>query len=279
MQPGLADWARLGFPSPVLILRAFSDDGLTTLASPIGFIRTRYESRLVAAAKRLAPPVILGRPGEPRTPLGAIRIYVEHEDWQEAVKHLMSRSAMVFVVIGEGQSLWWEIEAALAIVPNGRLAFFFPMADHEEGVPFWPRSRIADADKRRQERYELFLSRVGGRGTSSLPRQIGSFQVIVQTEDGTLHPLQNRFGYQAWYKRLSRRCLNVLTLGAFGALSKRISSLSSMFDQDVEVSLPRTLRDHVDRVRAQTSDRARQTATNDAQDNKRRPCAEAAYDA
>lgn len=59
MQPGLADWARLGFPPPVLILRAFSDDGLTTLGTPVGFIRNRYESRLVAAAKRLAPPVIL----------------------------------------------------------------------------------------------------------------------------------------------------------------------------------------------------------------------------
>lgn len=100
----MTDWARLGFPRPVLILRAFSDDGLTTLGNPVGFIRTRYESGLVAAARRLAPPIILGRPGEPRTPLGAICIYVEHEDWQDAVKHLLSRSAMVFVVIGEGQA-------------------------------------------------------------------------------------------------------------------------------------------------------------------------------
>lgn len=59
----------------------------------------------------------------------------------------------------------------------------------------------------------MFLSRVGGSDKPSLPSQIGSFQVIVQAEDGTLHPLQNRFGYQAWFKRFSRRGLNVLTLG------------------------------------------------------------------
>lgn len=156
---------------------------------------------------------------------------------------------MVFVVIGEGQSLWWEIETALAIVPTGRLAFFFPMADHEERIPFWPRGRIALARARRQERYELFLSRVGGCGSSSLPSQIGSFQVIVHAEDGTLHPLQSRFGYQAWFKRLSKRILNVLTLGALSALIKRVDGLASMFDQDVEISLPRTLRGHLDRIR------------------------------
>lgn len=262
MQPGLVDWVRLGLPSPVLILRSFSDDGLTTLGSPVGFIRTRYESALVAAAKKLAPPIILGRPGESRTPLGGIRIYVEQEEWRHAVIYLMSRSEMVFIIVGEGQSLWWEIETALTIVPNGRLAFFFPTADHQDAIPFWPRKRIASAGARRQERYEVFLGRVRGSGNLSLPSEIGSFQVIVQAEDGSLHPLQNKFGYHAWFKRLSRRILNVITLGALNAAIKREDSLFSMFNLEVDVSLPKTIRSHLDHVRQQASHHSQQTQRN-----------------
>jgi hypothetical protein len=249
MQPGLTEWARLGFPDPVLILRSFSDDGMVTLGSPFGFIQPRYEASLAAAAKRIAPPIILGSPSEPRVPLGAIRLYVAHEDWKSAVTHLMRRAALVFVVIGEGESLWWEIETAFATVQTGRLAFFFPTADHSKRLVVWPEGRIEEANARRQRRYRLFVDRIGLANAASLPQEIGNLQVIVQTESGSLLPLTNKYGYQGWYKGFSKGFLSIVTLGTSPFILRRYRGAAAMFDPDVEVSLRRTLRPYLDRIR------------------------------
>ncbi len=249
MQPGLAEWARLGFPDPVLILRSFSDDGMTTLGSPFGFIQSRYEASLAVAARRVAPPIILGSPSDPRVPLGAIRLYVAHEDWKTAVTYLMKRAALVFVVIGDGDSLWWEVEIALSIVPTGRLAFFFPTADHSKSFVIWPNKRIEEANERRRQRYRLFLNRIGATNAATLPAEIGNHQVIVQTESGSLLLLPNKYGYQGWYKGFSKGFLSILTLGALPSILRRYRGAAALFDRDVEVSLPRTLRSYLDRVR------------------------------
>lgn len=113
---------------PLLYLRSFHDDG--GVVSEGGALAhwilraTRTGSDEEAIAKALAqhgPVIAIGKPGEPLPELGAARLYVAHDKWQERVIELMRQARLVVIRIGSSPGVLWEIEQALATVPRQRL--------------------------------------------------------------------------------------------------------------------------------------------------------------
>jgi hypothetical protein len=105
--------------APVLWLRAFAHDNLKT--KPPSKMHTfierdapTLESRLVPILERIGPVIALGKPGEHIAPLGASRDIIPHDRWQSCVRHYISRSQLVVVLMDFSASLVWEMREALA---------------------------------------------------------------------------------------------------------------------------------------------------------------------
>jgi len=65
----------------------------------------------------------VGKPGDSLGFAGASRFYVSEENWQRAIRYLMTHTAAVVIIMGRTEGLWWEIETALAFAPRDRLLF------------------------------------------------------------------------------------------------------------------------------------------------------------
>lgn len=119
---------------PVLFLRSFPDDARNAappdLAQINPFVVATKEENLVEALQGIGPVLAIGRPGELLPPLGARRLYVDHDAWQAKVAQLMSEARLVVLALGASEGLWWEIEQALTRVPPTRLLFFGAARDY-----------------------------------------------------------------------------------------------------------------------------------------------------
>lgn len=116
--------------APVLYLRSFRDDGLSLLAQHGSTMKRRAmsllrlptpEEQMARILARLGPLIAIGKPGEPLPELGAARLYVAHDQWQQTVAELMRRAALVVVRVGASPGVLWEIEQALERLPRQRL--------------------------------------------------------------------------------------------------------------------------------------------------------------
>jgi hypothetical protein len=133
----------------ILYLRPFRDDPklaeleaiprLRGAAVPILLLQELFfsgrseEEQLVAALKKgnLGPVIAVGAPGEWRPPSGAMRMYLQHHDWQKSVQELMSRASLVVIVLGVGAGTMWELVEATRMVPPERLLLIVPMPELE----------------------------------------------------------------------------------------------------------------------------------------------------
>jgi len=116
--------------SPVLYLRAFHDDAVTSSAEPRGqaggFLPTdTEEEQLVGVLSEIDPVVAVGRPGERLPELGATREYIG-EDWQQYVIQLMGRARLVVVRAGATPGVTWELSEAGTRVSPDRLVLLVP---------------------------------------------------------------------------------------------------------------------------------------------------------
>ncbi len=127
------DAMRLNARAPVLYLRSFRDDGQ---ALPAGAGRwdpsrllgrllsiTSAEQELTYILRRVGPVIAIGKPGEPLPELGAARLYVDHAQWQQTVRQLLQRAALVVVRVGASAGVQWEVENTLATLPRRRIVF------------------------------------------------------------------------------------------------------------------------------------------------------------
>ena len=83
------------------------------------------EQEMARILQRLGPVVAIGKPGEPLPELGAARLYVAHERWQERVGELMRAASLVVIRVGASAGVLWEIKQAPASVPHQRLVLAF----------------------------------------------------------------------------------------------------------------------------------------------------------
>lgn len=110
----------------VLYLRCFNDDSITE-KSPERFSNKTEEEVLMENLKRISPPVAIGCPSEPTSPLGAYRVYVSDEEWKNKVAELCKNAQLVVLRVGTTEGLSWEVLHCLqGITDLKRLVFVLP---------------------------------------------------------------------------------------------------------------------------------------------------------
>jgi hypothetical protein len=124
--------------APVLYLRSFVDDetqdphfGLKwtwrCFLPAMKFNRVVVEEDLADELSRYVGPVIaIGRPGEPLPELGAHRLYVDDDHWQEEISRHMRAARLIILRIGDSEGLLWELQQLLDTVPPERIVLFSP---------------------------------------------------------------------------------------------------------------------------------------------------------
>lgn len=142
----------------VLYLRPFEEDAAAAESSGRG----RYgslateEEHLAWALKPAGPLVAIGRPGEKLPELGAFRMYVGDEEWQDVVTHWLTRSRLVVLRTGvESAGFLWEVMHAprltapqklvlLVAQDGGVYAGFRRRVEHlfPRGLPDYPRKAV-----------------------------------------------------------------------------------------------------------------------------------------
>jgi hypothetical protein len=119
-QEALANDAR----APVLYLRSFKDDSAAAKLDDWG---TRSdEEQMSAVLRRIGPIVAVGDPKERRVTLGANRIYLSDDEWQDWVKSQMLAAALVIFRASDTDAFWWEVATAALHVPDTKVAFLLP---------------------------------------------------------------------------------------------------------------------------------------------------------
>ena len=112
--------------SPVIYLRSFTDDAVTSKSAEIWSyfyfpsIRTE-EEQLASVLSGIGPVIAVGMPGEALPELGARRIYLNHETWQDGVGKLMGEAALVVIRPASTSGIWWEISYAMKTVKPERI--------------------------------------------------------------------------------------------------------------------------------------------------------------
>jgi hypothetical protein len=121
---------------PVLLLRAFSDDGIklrarrtrrTSMFDRIALRRwDRLEEILAAQLNGIGPVEAIGEPGSQLPPLGAARRSYPGETWRTAVQESIGNAAFIVVDLGRTRSLAWEIAQIRDRGALGRTIFVLP---------------------------------------------------------------------------------------------------------------------------------------------------------
>ncbi|MFJ8770245.1 hypothetical protein [Streptomyces clavifer] len=123
-----------------LYLRSFEDDvwrtaleetehgapGAGAVIADLGLSSLTEEEQLAEVLKLVAPMVAVGRPGEQLPLVGARRLYLPIDDWQDTVRDLMGRARLVVMAVGMGPGLLWEFREATQLLPPQRLVLLVP---------------------------------------------------------------------------------------------------------------------------------------------------------
>lgn len=120
---------------PVIYLRSFQHDkkgsGSAAGSRVWGgwaalFDLKTIEERLAEALTPIGPVIAIGKPGEKLPALGAARLYVGDDEWQDTIRTLMGRAKLVVLLLGDTPGFWWELERSVKELPPERLALIVP---------------------------------------------------------------------------------------------------------------------------------------------------------
>ena len=174
---------------PILYLRSFSED-LDNNENRL--IQSTYEEDLAVALSSIGPLVAIGQPGDEVSPLGATRIYVSDDDWQEKVQRLMEISQLVVIHAGTTDALMWEFEATLCeLEPRKLIISVLSWADLDE-------NRRADNYTKFKKKFEKVSRDLGL--SITLPENVGEANFVVFDEDWT----PRRVALTGWRKAFYR---------------------------------------------------------------------------
>ncbi len=110
----------------VLFLRSFERD---TLGINFNDQIDNAELILTSVFSTLGPFVAIGKPGENLQSVGASRMYVSHDLWQEKVIELMNESQIIILEIDTSEGLMWEINQLLEFQGDATKLLFVPLGD------------------------------------------------------------------------------------------------------------------------------------------------------
>jgi TM2 domain-containing membrane protein YozV len=244
--------------APVVYLRSFQDDGQMLLEGGQRWWRKRVLSRFGATSteqelafilERIGPVIAIGKPGEPLPELGAARLYVAHEHWQQTVIGMLRRAAVVAIRIGASAGVRWEIERTLESVPRARILFIvlgddegaaqaarqlsellgvgIAMPTRPSGLQRWW-SSLLWSDPRRRLGTLICFARDGTpivEPVRAWPKHAADLVVMLLAMRPTAGPLRDAFRRvyahwgRAWHEHKSRGVAIglALLLGGFGA--------------------------------------------------------------
>lgn len=122
---------------PVLYLRSFSDDRrdargrtLKTIFDPTDGYQSREEA-MIEWAKAIGPVIAIGRPGENLPELGAARMYVSNDQWQERVSQLLDEAGFVVLRAASSPGLRWELNQVVRRRDLRSLLILLPDSDSD----------------------------------------------------------------------------------------------------------------------------------------------------
>ncbi|AHH96327.1 hypothetical protein GCM10010174_76710 [Kutzneria viridogrisea] len=168
--------------APIIYLRNFADDEVTVRTSPltrksaldkVGLQQFEpFEEVLVRYLTSFGPVTAVNNPEQSRSPLGAARESLSHEDWQDTVKERIRASALIVVsaapaTITEGLS--WELETIVSCAALDRTVFVLPPHPGAELPARWANFRAMaahlDVPEAAEEHVDrLLLLRTDGSG-------------------------------------------------------------------------------------------------------------------
>lgn len=108
----------------VLYLRPFRVD--------VGWHGWMNEPAISRSFEQIGVPVCVGRPGERLPPYGFYRMYLADADWRESVIAMASRAKCIVLVIGDTDSLRWEIQQIIDQRLLPRTILLIPARRHHE---------------------------------------------------------------------------------------------------------------------------------------------------
>ena len=113
---------------PVLYLRSFKDDEITSrpLREPGTLFSFTEEEYLVEVLKDFGPCIAIGQPGENLPDLGAMRIYLADDVWQDKVRELLISSKLVVLRAGRTPNFLWEVEQSVRNVRPQHIIVLIP---------------------------------------------------------------------------------------------------------------------------------------------------------
>ena len=123
---------------PILFLRSFADDqiSLHTIHRSrhikllqifdSGVHISTLDELLVQRYSYIGPVIAIGNPKNPIPPLGASRKYVEGMGWEEIAISLMRQSAIIVIVVGDTESLLWEVHQVGLLGLHRKAIFVMP---------------------------------------------------------------------------------------------------------------------------------------------------------
>lgn len=126
-------------PTDILLLRSFADDDLRmrTVDPELGHLsfllgrHPRFEELVAAALDGHDQLIAIGRPGEPLPELGAARVYLPDDRWQEAVRDTAARCGSVVFVAGGSAGLRWELDLVAGLGLAGKTLLLVPPIDRD----------------------------------------------------------------------------------------------------------------------------------------------------
>jgi hypothetical protein len=94
---------------PVIYLRSFADELSEYSLRKVFSFRYQDQEFLAQFMNMIGPYIALGRPGEPFPELGAARMYVSNDEWQQVVAGLIDVAAAIVVQGAPSHGLCWEL--------------------------------------------------------------------------------------------------------------------------------------------------------------------------
>ncbi len=140
-----------------------------TLAGGLSFPINPWESGIAAAFQKVGDLIAIGKPGEKLATLGASRLYVTDDQWQEKVIEMVAKSEMVIWTYGDTEGLRWEISRLVEIVPPEKLVI---------AMPFWDK-KMSDKKVIWQHAKESLSSNFN----TSLPETVGESLFLMFDKD------------------------------------------------------------------------------------------------
>ncbi len=152
---------------PVFYLRSFASDSDELTKQMIDGVLKKdmprsTEENLVEQLRKVGPVIAVGKPEEPLPKLGAARLYVQDDVWQQVVAGIATDCALIVLRVGGTHGFWWEIEYA---INRGK----------PEQILVWVSE---DNGPKRRQIYESFRERANPLLPIPLPREFGQSRFI-----------------------------------------------------------------------------------------------------